>query len=54
MTYSIVTKDGIKINNIPDLVEAIGESNRAMPTVVSREIELTYLLVNLMVSLNFK
>ena len=41
-------------NSIPDLVEAIGMSNRAMPTVVSKPIELTFLLTQLMCTLNFK
>lgn len=41
-------------SSIPDLVEAIGTSNRAMPTVVSKEIELTYLLTQLMCTLTFK
>ena len=44
----------IQPSSIPDLVEAIGESNRAMPTVISKEIELTFLLTTLMCVLNFK
>ncbi len=48
----LITK--ITPQSIPDLIEAIGESNRAMPTVVSKEIELVYMLTQLMCTLNFK
>jgi len=40
--------------SIPTLIEAIGESNRSMTTVVSKKIELTYLFVQLMCQLTFK
>ena len=44
----------ITSNSIVPLLEALGESNREMPTVVNKSIELQYLLVQLMLTLTFK
>lgn len=51
--YNSLVKE-VTPQSIPTLIEAIGESNRAMTTVVSKKIELTYLFVQLMVQLTFK